>query len=31
VEESYDLVAAHLPEVDTERLRGIFRFARDPW
>lgn len=31
VEESFDLVAAHLPEVDTERLRAIFRFARRPW
>jgi hypothetical protein len=31
VEESYELIALHLPEVDTERLRAIFRFARRPW
>jgi hypothetical protein len=31
VEESYDLVETHLPEVETERLRAIFRFARHPW
>ncbi|HEX2187178.1 MAG TPA: hypothetical protein VHN78_16925 [Chloroflexota bacterium] len=31
VEESYDLVTQHLPEVDAERLRAIFRFARRPW
>lgn len=31
VEETYDLVAAHLPQVDTVRLREIFAFARAPW
>lgn len=31
VEETYDLVAEHLPEVDIDRLRAIFRFARAPW
>jgi len=31
VEETYDLVAEHLPEADPERLRTIFRFARTPW
>ncbi len=31
VEETYDLVATHLPEADAERLRAIFHFARDPW
>ena len=31
VEETYDLVAVHLPEVDIDRLRSIFRFARAPW
>jgi hypothetical protein len=30
-EESFDLIAAHLPEVDAARLRAIFRFARHPW
>jgi hypothetical protein len=28
VEESYDLVDVHLPEVDFARLRAIFRFSR---
>jgi hypothetical protein len=31
VEESYELVAQHLPEVDVGRLRAVFRFAREPW
>ncbi len=31
VEEVYDLVEAHLPEVDVQRLRSIFHFARSPW
>ena len=28
VEETYDLVEVHLPEVDVARLRAIFRFER---
>ncbi|NYH87995.1 hypothetical protein [Actinopolymorpha rutila] len=31
VEETYDLVAVHLPEADQDRLRRIFHFARAPW
>ena len=31
VEQAYDLVAAHLPEADPDRLREIFRFSRPPW
>ena len=31
VEQTYDLVAEHLPEADPERLRSVFRFARKPW
>ena len=31
VEESYDLVAERLAEVDVQRLRAIFRFVRNPW
>jgi hypothetical protein len=31
VEATYDLVAERLPDVDVERLRRIFRFARRPW
>jgi hypothetical protein len=31
VEEAYDRVAEHLPEVDVDRMRAIFRFARQPW
>ena len=31
VEEVYDLVEAHLPEVDVRRLREIFRWERHPW
>ncbi len=31
VEETYDLVEVHTPEVDVARLREIFRFARSPW
>lgn len=31
VEEVYDLVEAHLPEVDVKRLREIFRWERHPW
>ena len=31
VGECYDLVAAHLREVDVRRLRAIFGFAREPW
>jgi hypothetical protein len=31
VEEVYDLVEAHLPEVDINRLREIFRWERHPW
>jgi hypothetical protein len=31
VEETYDLVELHLPEVDAARLRAIFRFARHPY
>jgi hypothetical protein len=31
VEETYDLVAEHLPEADADRLRAIFRFGRAPW
>jgi len=31
VEEAYDLVEAHLPEIDVNRLREIFRWERHPW
>jgi hypothetical protein len=31
VEESYDLVEVRRPDVDVDRLRRIFRFARSPW
>ena len=31
VEESYDLVAQHIPEVDVTRLREIFRFVSNAW
>lgn len=31
VSETYDLVESHLPEVDTDRLRAIFAFGREPW
>lgn len=31
VEEVYDLVEAHLPEIDILRLRQIFRWERHPW
>lgn len=31
VEEVYDLVEAHLPEVDVNRLREILRWERHPW
>ena len=31
VEEVYDLVEAHLPEVDVGRLREVFRWERHPW
>lgn len=30
VDETYDLVEEHVPSVDVERLRRIFRFARTP-
>ena len=30
VEETYDLVEVHLPEVDVARLRDLFRFERQP-
>ena len=31
VEEVYDLVEDHLPEVDVDRLRSIFRWRRQAW
>jgi len=31
VEEVYDLVEVRAPEVDTARMREIFRFTRSPW
>ena len=31
VEEVYDLVETHLPEIDVNRLREIFRWERHPW
>lgn len=31
VDETYDLVEMHLPEVDVARLRAIFHFARHPY
>jgi predicted nucleotidyltransferase len=31
VEETYDLVEAHLPEIDVERLRAVFRWQRPEW
>jgi hypothetical protein len=31
VEEVYSLVEQHMPEVDVERLRRIFRYRRQPW
>jgi Nucleotidyltransferase domain len=31
VEETYDLVAEHVPGVDVERLRRIFRYRRPLW
>lgn len=31
VTETYDLVAAHLPEADADRLRAVFAFGREPW
>jgi predicted nucleotidyltransferase len=31
VEETYSLVERHMPEIDVERLRRIFRYRRHPW
>jgi hypothetical protein len=31
VNETYDLVETHLPEIDVERLRAIFRWRRPEW
>jgi predicted nucleotidyltransferase len=31
VEETYDLVERHVPEIDVERLRAIFRYQRPLW
>lgn len=31
VEETFDLIETHLPEVDIERLRAIFRYQRPIW
>jgi hypothetical protein len=31
VDETYDLVDTHLPDVDVARLRAIFHFSRQPW
>ena len=31
VEETYDLVERHVPGVDVERLRRIFRYERPLW
>jgi hypothetical protein len=31
VEETYDLIEVHLPEVDVAGLRAIFHFARSPY
>jgi hypothetical protein len=31
VEETYDLIEEHLPQIDVERLRGFLRYERPPW
>jgi hypothetical protein len=31
VEETYDLIEQHVPEVDAEELRRWFRYRRHPW
>jgi hypothetical protein len=31
VEETYDLIEEHLPEIDVERLRGFLRYERPLW
>jgi hypothetical protein len=31
VEETYDLVEAHFPEIDIDKLRAIFRYRRPAW
>jgi hypothetical protein len=31
VEETYDLIERHLPQVDVARLRAIFRYQRPHW
>jgi hypothetical protein len=31
IEETYDLIGEHLPEIDVERLRTILRYERPPW
>jgi hypothetical protein len=31
VEETYDLIAKHLPQIDVERLRGFLRYERPLW
>jgi predicted nucleotidyltransferase len=31
IEETYDLIAEHLPEIDVERLRAILRYERPLW
>jgi hypothetical protein len=31
VEETYALIEAHMPEVDVEWLRRVFRYKREPW
>lgn len=31
IEETYDLVEAHVPGVDVDRLRNIFRYRRPLW
>jgi len=31
IEEVYDLIERHVPRIDVERLRTIFRYRRPPW